>query len=135
VEGSLIRYGVTNANQDSEVEDLILAYRKVDGKDKRVRFMVGRKVNDRLKVMPYFLKDEESLEQAEELKAGNFIWGLSHPFRDWLITKHQNGELVEGETYEFKKNYKIALLTTAEMDVLAASTIHYGKYDTNYTFE
>jgi len=135
VEGSVIRYGVSNAKQVTETEELILAYRKDVGRDKRIRFMVGRVVRGELRLMPYFLHNKEPLTKPENLKAGNFIWGLSRPFRTWLAAEAEAGNLTEGKSYTFKKRYKITLLDPKEMDILSESLIEYGKYDTDYSFE
>lgn len=135
VEGSFIKYGVSNSKRKEEVEELILAYRKSNGRDKRVRFMVGRYKDGVLKLMPYFLHKPNPLTEPGTYKAGLFIWGLSTPFRNFLVQEYSNGNLTEGESYTFKKRYQFTLLTPEEMDNLAASTIEYGKYDVDYSFE
>ncbi len=134
VAGSVITYGKSNKNKVTETEELILAYRKDNGRDKRVRFMVGKYVNNNLKVMPYFLYDKNELTEPSKLKAGHFIWGLSLPFKIWLVKEFTEGRLTEGESYAYKK-YKFTLLSKEEMDILADCLIEYGKYDTDYSFE
>ena len=132
--GSVITYGKTNKDKITEQEDLILAYRRDDGKDKRVRFIVGKYFNETLKVMPYFLHDDKEPTKPSKLKAGHFIWGLSLPFKTWLVKEFMEGNLTEGESYVYKK-YKFTLLSKEEMDILADCLIEYGKYDTDYSFE
>jgi hypothetical protein len=115
-------------NEVVEVE-ILFAYRKTNGPDKRVRIVAARNTHfvadlyyiptaPKNKIVPVVAGSDSDLHLTPEV--------MSLSLRDWWEDEFRSGNSVfnEGQTYSLNR-YSFDILTTDELDAIASSTFHY----------
>jgi hypothetical protein len=139
--------GITSAPNHSNAvqeEPFVFAYRKAKGTDKRVRILTSGESLFGCPMISMYYIDTEPKAKIVPVASGNIEvqqnFGTSLTLSEWWEEELAKGNtgFSEGKTYSLK-SYSFDILSTEELDAIAASTLYinnkdYASFTANYKY-